>query len=292
MSLPDQQIPGVIHRRVGDMVVTALSDGYLVGSLDVLRNIGEEEARAMLLAAFRPVPRHTSVNCFLVRTTDRTILIDTGCGTTMQPTTGKLLQNLAAAGVTPESIDTILLTHMHGDHSNGLVDGAGKPHFPNATVRMHEAEWDYWGDSSNQAEVERSGNGLPYFAMAQRQMAPYLDRFEPFTEGEVAPGIIAVPLPGHTPGHTGYRIVSKTDSVLVWGDITHVPEIQIPRPEVTVIYDVNPAEAEASRRRILDETAANRSLVAGMHLHFPGYAHVVRDGDDHRLLPEAWRQEF
>ena len=128
--------------------------------------------------------------------------------------------------------------------------------------------------------------------MAQRQMAPYLDRLELFAGGKVAPGITAVPLPGHTPGHTGYRIASNGESLLVWGDIAHVPEVQIARPDVTVIYDVDPAEAKASRRRILAETATDRSLVAGMHLHFPGYAHVLRDGDDYRLFPEPWRQEM
>ncbi|MDT7952641.1 MAG: MBL fold metallo-hydrolase [Acetobacteraceae bacterium] len=290
MTVPDQQIPGVIHRRVGELFVTALSDGFLDGSLNVLRNIGEEEAAAMIRAAFRPVPRRTSVNCFLIRGDDATTLVDTGCGDTMQPTTGKLLGHLAAAGVAPEAIDLILLTHMHGDHSNGLSDASGRAVFPNATVTMHEAEWAYWSDSANVAEVERTGNGLPYFAMAQRQMAPYLNRLRTFRDGEVAPGITAVPLPGHTPGHTGYRVASEGESLLIWGDITHVPEVQIPRPDVTVIYDVDPAQAEASRRRILEQTAADRQLVAGMHLHFPGYAHVAQDAGGYRLVPEPWRQ--
>lgn len=290
--LPIQQIPGMIHRRVGDFVVTALSDGYLDGSLNVLRNIGEDEAGDLIRAAFRPVPRRTSVNCFLVRSADRIVLIDTGCGDTTQPTAGRLFANLEAAGVPLASVDTILLTHMHGDHSNGLIDGSGQPRFPNATVSMHAAEWAYWSDRSNLAEVERSGRGVPYFDMAQRQMAPYLDRLRLFDTGEVAPGITAVPLPGHTPGHTGYRIESGADSLLIWGDIAHVPEVQIPRPDVTVIYDVDPAQAEASRRRILAEVAANRQLVAGMHLHFPGYAHVARVGDDFRLVPEPWRQQL
>ena len=289
---PVQQIPGFIHRRVGDLVVTAISDGYLDGSLDVLRNIDVAEAADLVRAAFRPVPRRTSVNCFLVRGADRTILIDTGCGDTMQPTAGRLFANLDAAGVPLASVDTILFTHMHGDHSNGLVDAAGQPRFPNATVSMHAAEWAYWSDASNLAEVQRSGRGVPYFDTARRQMAPYLDRFRPFESGEVAPGITAVPLPGHTPGHTGYRIGSGADSLLIWGDIAHVPEVQIPRPEVTVIYDVDPAQAEASRRRILAEAAIAGQLVAGMHLHFPGYAHLVQDGATYRLVPEPWRQEM
>ena len=290
MPLPTQQIAGVIHRRVGEIVVTALSDGYLVGSLSVLRHITEAEAAAMITAAFRPVPRQTSVNCFLIRTGSRTVLVDTGCGATMQPSTGQLLGNLAAAGVAPEAIDTILLTHMHGDHSNGLSDPSGRAVFPSASVAMHEAEWAYWRDGANLAEVERSGNGLPYFAMAQQQMAPYRDRMRLFREGEVVPGVVAVPLPGHTPGHTGYRVKSGGDSLLIWGDITHVPEVQIPRPDVTVMFDVDPAQAEASRRRILEQTAADRQLVAGAHLHFPGYAHVAREADGYRLVPEPWTQ--
>ncbi|MGI4802736.1 MAG: MBL fold metallo-hydrolase [Janthinobacterium lividum] len=290
--IPVQQIPGIIHRRVGEIVVTALSDGYLDGSLDVLRNIEATEAADLVRAAFRPVPRRTSVNCYLVRTAGRTVLIDTGCGDTMQATAGRLFANLDAAGVPLAEIDTILLTHMHGDHSNGLTDAAGQALFPNATVSMHAAEWAYWSDGSNLAEVQRSGRGVPYFDTAQRQMAPYLDRLDLFESGEIAPGITAVPLPGHTPGHTGYRIGSGADSLLIWGDIAHVPEVQIPRPDVTVIYDVDPAQAEASRRRILAETAAAGQLLAGMHLHFPGYAHVTQDGTAYRLVPEPWRQEM
>ncbi len=292
MTLPTQQIAGLIHRRVGDIVVTAVSDGYLDGSLNVLRNIGEDDAAAMIRAAFRPVPRRTSVNCYLIRTGGQTVLVDTGCGGTMQPTTGKLLQHLAAAGVTPDAVDTILLTHMHGDHSNGLADASGRAVFANATVAMHEAEWAYWSNSGHLALVERSGQGVPYFAMAQQQMAPYGDRMRLFGEGEVAAGVTAVPLPGHTPGHTGYRVASGGESLLIWGDIAHVPEVQVPRPDVTVVYDVDPAQAEATRRRILERSAVHGELVAGMHLHFPGYAYVVRDADGYRLVPEPWRQEM
>ena len=287
---PERQIPGMIHRRVGDIILTALSDGYVDGSLALLRGIGEDDAVALLRAAFSPVPRRTSINCFLVRTAGRRILIDTGCGDNPQPTTGKLLGNLAAAGVEPGAIDTILLTHMHGDHSSGLLDAAGQPQFPNATIRMHADEWTYWSDAANAAEVERTGHGVPYFDMARRQMAPYLARLSLFHTGEVAPGITAVPLPGHTPGHTGYRIQSGPDSLLIWGDIAHVPDIQIPRPDVTVIYDVDPVQAASSRRAILAEAAETQQLVAGMHLHFPGYAHIARHGDDFHLVPEPWRQ--
>ena len=290
--LPDHQVPGVHHRRVGDIVVTALSDGYLQGAMTVFRNITQDESSAMLRAAFRPVPRRTSVNCFLIRAAGRTALVDCGCGPSMQASAGKLFDNLAAAAVDPATIDTVLLTHMHPDHSNALADADGGARFPNATLGMHAAEIAHWNDDAAVVRARETGQGVPYFATARVQLAPYHDRTTTYAGGEVFPGVTAVPLPGHTPGHTGYRVQSGDDSLLIWGDIVHLPEVQIPRPEVTIQFDVEPERAEATRRRILAEVAASGELVAGMHIHFPGYAHVVQDGETFRLLAEAWRLDF
>jgi glyoxylase-like metal-dependent hydrolase (beta-lactamase superfamily II) len=290
--IPDRQVPGLHHRHVGEIVVTAVSDGFLDGSLAVFRNITVDETTRLLTEAFRPVPRRTSVNCYLVRTPGHTTLIDCGCGPDMQPSAGKLFDNFAAAGVDPGEIDAVLLTHMHPDHSNGLADVAGEARFPNAMLAMHAAELAYWTSEDSVTRQERSGQGVPYFAGARAQLAPYRDRTRTFTGGEVAPGITAVPLPGHTPGHTGYRIGSGEHALLVWGDIVHLPEVQIPLPEVGIQFDVALEQAQATRRAILAEVAASGQLVAGMHIHFPGYAHVVRDGESYRLLQEAWRLDF
>ena len=129
-TLPTQQVPGLHHRRVGGVVVTAVSDGFLDGSMAVLRNIEADEAARMLVEAFRPVPRRTSVNCFLLRAEGRTALVDCGCGPAMQASAGKLFENLEQAGVAPGSIDTVLLTHMHPDHSNGLARWRGPAALP------------------------------------------------------------------------------------------------------------------------------------------------------------------
>ena len=120
-------------------------------------------------------------------------------------------------------------------------------------------------------------------------MAPYRDRMRTFAgEGEVLPGITAIPRPGHTPGHTTYLIASGCDQLLVWGDIVHIPEVQTARPEACVVYDTDPAQAEASRRAVFDMVATDRLLVTGMHLHFPGFSRLARDGDGYRLIPAAW----
>ena len=109
---------------------------------------------------------------------------------------------------------------------------------------------------------------------------------------EVFPGVTSVPLHGHTPGHSGYMISSGNESLLIWGDIVHVPDIQIPRPEVTIEFDTDPHAAAATRKRLLDQVTTDRQLVAGMHMHFPGFAHVTRDDDGYRMVPEPWDQAF
>ncbi|MDI3306199.1 MAG: MBL fold metallo-hydrolase [Acetobacteraceae bacterium] len=285
--IPEKQVPGVYHRRVGDITVTALSDGYLDGSMAVIQNIAPEEAARMLREAFRPVPRRTAVNTFLIQSAGRVALVDTGCGNAMGPTGGRLFENLAAMGVEPGEVDAVLLTHMHPDHSNGLADAEGRRLLPNAELVLHAAELAYWHDDAAMARADESSRQRNFQA-ARDQAAPYRDRIRSFTGGEVFPGVTPMPLPGHTPGHTGYMIASGKDSLLIWGDIVHVPEIQVPRPEVTMAFDVDPAQAEATRRRVFDMVATDGQAIAGMHLHFPGQAHLVRRGDGYVLLPDAW----
>ena len=197
VATPTQQIPGVYHRRVGDVVVTAVSDGVLQGSLQVLQNIATPDAERLLTAAFRPLPRFTSINTFLVRTGGRTALIDTGSGTSMGPSVGRLPANLQAAGVAPASIEAVLLTHVHPDHSNGLVDDSGALWFPNAELALHEAEMAHWHDDAAMARADEQGRERNFLA-ARRQLAPYRERMRLFSGGEVFPGVVAVPLPGHT----------------------------------------------------------------------------------------------
>ncbi|MBL6454696.1 MBL fold metallo-hydrolase [Belnapia sp. T6] len=283
---PQEQVPAVYHRRVGDIIVTAIGDGHLDGSMAVIQNIPPEEAAQMLRDAFRPVPRRTAVNTFLIHSGGRTALVDTGCGTGLAASAGKLFQNLKAAGVAPEAIDTVLLTHMHPDHSNGLAEG-GRALFPEAELVLHEAELRFWHDDSAMARADESSRQRNFQA-ARDQAAPYRDRTRTFQGGEVFPGVTAMPFPGHTPGHTGYLVASGAETLLIWGDIIHLPEIQIPRPEVTMAFDIDPVQAEATRRRVFELVASEGLAVAGMHMHFPGLLHLTRRGTGYALLPEAW----
>jgi len=287
MSQPAAQIPGVYHRKIGDIIVTTISDGYLDGTLDVMRNVDLDEAKQILTDAFRPA-RRTSVNTFLIHSKGRTALVDTGSGNYMAPTAGFVQRNLVAAGFDPKSIDTVLLTHMHPDHSAGLTDMTnGQLLFPNAELVMHENELPHWFDDGAMAKADERSAKL-FFQAGREQVAPYKKRTRLFKSGEVFPGVTAVPSHGHTPGHTAYLVESGNEQLMIWGDTVHVPEVQTAFPEAGMAFDTDLAAAAAARKRMFDRVATDGILIAGMHLHFPAFSRLARRGGAYALYPEAW----
>lgn len=290
-SQPTRQIPGIYHRKIGDIVVTVISDGYLDGGLDVMRNVDLDAAHRLLSERFRPV-RRININAFVIHSSGRTAIIDTGSGNYLGPTAGFLQRNLAAAGVDSSSIDTVLLTHMHPDHSAGLTDMSnGELLFPNAELVMHENEPKHWFDDGAMARADERAKRL-YFLAGREQVAPYKDRTRLFTGGEVFPGVTAVPSVGHTPGHTAYLVASGDDQLMIWGDTVHVPEVQTAIPDAGMAFDTDLAAAASARKRMFDRVAADGVLIAGMHLHFPSFSHLKRSGDAYELIPEPWVHAF
>ena len=289
-ALPTRQVPGVYHRRLGSLLVTALSDGYVDPPADAPRGITREEAEALMLAGNGRPGTRISVNAFLIRGGGRTILVDAGSGTTMGPSCGRLSENLHAAGIIETEVDAVLLTHVHPDHSNGLTSDEGVALFPRADIHVHAAEIAHWfDDAAMAAATERSRTR--YFQSARFRLAPYRDRIRTFTDGPVLPGITAVSCPGHTPGHSAFRVNTPDESMLIWGDTVHVPELQVPRPDVTMLYDADPPMAAASRRAIFDLVVRDGLVVGGMHLHFPGFARMAHSSGEYRVLPEPWSYE-
>jgi glyoxylase-like metal-dependent hydrolase (beta-lactamase superfamily II) len=286
-SQAPQQIPGVYHRKIGDILVTSISDGYIDGTLDVMRNVDLAKAKQILSDAFRPA-RRTSVNTFLIHSKGRMALIDTGSGHYMGSAAGFVQRNLAAAGIDAKAIDTVLLTHMHPDHSAGLTDMSnGNLLFPNAELVMHENEPAHWFDDGALAKADERAAKL-FFQAGREQVAPYKKQTRLFKQGEVFPGVTAIPCHGHTPGHTAFLVTSGNEQLMIWGDTVHVPEVQTAIPEAGMAFDTDLAAAAASRKRMFDRVSADGVLIAGMHLHFPAFARLARRGDAYALYPEAW----
>ena len=280
------QTQGIYRRRVGGILVTALLDGQIELSLDYVTGIGRDEVGTLHAAGFRPDPPPITITAFLLQGAGRTILIDTGGGTACGPFAGNLTAALAIAGVAPAQVDTVLLTHAHIDHVSGLIDAAGQAVFPQARVKLHKDEAGLWLNDEAMEAAPDAAKGA--FAAARAGLDPYTARTDLFAGGEVAPGVTAMPAPGHTPGHTAYMIADGDDRLLIWGDIVHFPAIQFDKPEAALVFDSDEDQARATRAKILALAAAEKFAVAGMHLDFPTFGHVTKSGAAYRFLPEPW----
>ncbi len=273
------------HWQVGEATLTTLSDGYFEIPLEHLIVYAPmQRVLEVQHNALRSNPPRLDVNAYLVRSPHHgPVLIDTGGGSQLMASMGRLPFALKAAGVSAESIKTVLLTHLHGDHCGGLVDPEGKASFPNAELILHRAEAAYWLEGNLDEVQDRQT-----FEFVRHMLAPYASRTRLIEGGEVTPGIHAVPLPGHTPGHTGYRIGNGPASVLIWGDIIHVPAVQSALCDAGTVMDVDAALAVKTRRETFRHVAEEGTFVAGMHIEFPGLAQLKSEGDGYRLIAAHW----
>lgn len=257
--------------RVGAFTVTPLRDGLFPLEPGMIPAAESQAGQALLKAAGLPAkgPSPEPVNAFLIRRGERHWLLDAGCGTVLGPGFDRVTAALAAEGVRPEQIETIWLSHLHADHAGGLLTPDRLARFANAELVLQEREVAYWSDAAARASAPAPLS--PMFETAQAVLAAYPDRVRRIPgEAELAPGIHAVPLPGHTPGHMGVLIADGSDRLLIWGDIVHSRILQMPHPDWTVIWDTDPAEAITTRRRILDRAAVDGLTVTGMHLATSG----------------------
>jgi glyoxylase-like metal-dependent hydrolase (beta-lactamase superfamily II) len=277
--------PQFASRQIGEYLVTALSDGNMAASLDLLLGIDSTAAGDIQRQAGIADVGNIHINGYLIRGKGRTILVDTGTGG-LNNAGGLLQQNLVALGVSPEDIDTVLLTHAHPDHIGGLLDAEARPVFTRANVYIHPLEIDHWQDNDKQQRaVERVQR---IFALVRRTLNAYKHALHLLDDRELAPGIRPVWLPGHTPGHTGFRIDSLGQSLLIWGDIVHYPHIQTAHPDASIAFDFDPVQAEATRTTLLAQVVAENLLIAGMHFGKQGFAHIFPAGNGYRL---AWLEE-
>jgi glyoxylase-like metal-dependent hydrolase (beta-lactamase superfamily II) len=278
--------PGYFRMMVGDIEVTAISDGTVDLPVNqLLTNTTPKHVDQVLAKNFLKSPLETSVNAYLVNTGTKLVLIDVGAGSLFGPTLGKLAANIKAAGYQPEQVDEIYITHMHPDHVGGL-SANGAMSFPNATVRADKHDADYW--LAAETLEKATGDSKGFVQGAQAMLAPYvkagkLSTFEGNTD--LVPGVKAVASHGHTAGHATYVVESQGQKLVLWGDLMHVAAVQFPEPSVTIKFDSDSKTAAVQRKKAYADAAKGGYWIAAAHLPFPGIGHIVTSGKGYTYIP-------
>ena len=286
VSKLDQPQAGYYRYKVGSVEVIALSDGTVGLGLfnGIVANASPKKITALLDHNFQTSPIDASVNAFLIKLNSKLILVDAGSAELVGPTAGKLPDSLRAVGVKPEEITDVFITHIHPDHSGGLVSADGKLVFPNAAVHINKKEADFWLNKANAAGRQEPQKS--FFDQAEHKVKPYFDAGKAQTfDGatEFFPGFRSEPSYGHTPGHVFYVLESNGEKLVFLGDLINV-KIQLTDPTISLRFDTDTEPAIAERRRALEDAAKNGYLVAPAHMPFPGIGRVGRDGKGYRWI--------
>lgn len=288
------QAPGFYRFRVGGWTVTTVHDGFFRRPLEgFVRNAPLADVQAVMAESFLPGDAITiSFTITFAQRGDTLVVFDAGNGVTAaNATNGRMIANMAAAGIDPARVTHVIHSHFHGDHVNGLLNAENGRAFPNAEIIVPAPEWAWWSDEGNTTRSPEGQRGN--FANSARRFAPYQGRIRQITPGgEVIPGITSIAAHGHTPGHTIYRISDGADQLIFLADTLNRPELMARRPDWQIVFDFDGEAASTGRRRILDMVATDRIRVTGYHFPFPANGffarHVTAGAQGFIFVPADW----
>jgi glyoxylase-like metal-dependent hydrolase (beta-lactamase superfamily II) len=293
-----KQAPNFYRYKVGDTEVSVVSDGVVRFKLPptFVANVPAEEVKKQLAANFVDTELfNNTYTPIVVNTGKNLVVIDTGFGEagieTSKGTAGNFLNNLAAAGIDPKNVDTVIISHFHGDHVNGLLRKDNTPAFPNAAIKVPAAEQKFWMDDGEMSKAAGNQRMEGLFKNNRRIFgnAEIAKRVQPYDAGkEIVPGITAVATNGHSIGHNSQIVSSGGKSLFVQGDVTHVPYLFARNPGWHLMFDQDPQAAEATRRKVYDMLAAEKMMVQGFHYPFPAVAYIEKTPTGYREHMVQW----
>jgi len=290
------QAAGWYRYRIGTIEITVATDGVARFKMaeDHVTNQKLDAVNAALAEVFMEKGMMTTpYNPIAVNIGSKLAVIDTGTGESNHKKSngvgGQFITNLAAAGIDRKAVDTVIISHYHGDHINGLLMDDNSLTYPNAEILVPAPEHAFWMDDGEMSRAS-SGRVQTNFKNVRRvfnaEVMKHVKTYE--WDKELIPGVTAQGTPGHTPGHTSFVIASGADSVYVQSDVTHVPFLFVRHPDWHAFYDQDGAKAEATRRKVYDMLVADKLRVQGFHYPFPSLAHIEKSGTGYREIPVIW----
>jgi glyoxylase-like metal-dependent hydrolase (beta-lactamase superfamily II) len=285
-----KQGPSFYRYKIGEFEVTALNEGLARNAAVQNMAVNKQlpDIQKALGDAFLPTDHVINqFNTLVINTGRNLVLVDSGFGDNGPPTAGSLITNMQAAGIDPKTIDTVLVSHFHGDHISGIRAKAGAANFPNAEIMVPAGEWQFWTDASNQAKVIDAFK--PGFGNVKRVFDPVAKDVKQFEHGkELVPGISSVDARGHSPGHTAFLVSSGNGKLLITSDsVNH--QILIRNPEWSLWADMDAAMAISTRKRLLDMAATDKIQISAYHLPFPSTGFISKRGDGYEFHPAYWQ---
>ncbi len=278
--------PAFQRFKVGDATVTAIYDGIWEKPHDpaFIKNASVDDVKGAMTAAglsadFVSIP----LTVYVVESGGKLIMCDSGSGSGQwQPTAGRLAAGMAAAGIDPNKISTILVSHFHPDHIFGLMQKeTNAPVYPNAEIVVNGAEYAWWTEPGRVEKLPEARKKLG--ARINAVFPQWTNIRQAAADAEVAPGLRFIGAPGHTAGHVAFHLASGGDQLVISNDTCYVPALGVAHPDWHGAYDQDGAMAETSRRKLMDRVIADGARICGSHFPFPGAGHITRDGTSYVL---------
>ena len=274
-------MPRISAIAVGSLKVVALRDGELFLPSGALVNLSEQDLKTISNDENSRLA-YSNVNAYLIQSKDQNLLIDSGCRDLFGPTCGFVQEALKEAGLVPGDITDIFLTHLHPDHIAGTINTDGTAVFENATLKVLDKEYSFW---SSQNFEETEVNGADWANLAKAVLHAYKDRLETLSfDSDIASGVSSVSIPGHTPGHSGFRVDDGNESLIQMGDILHVPNLQLINPNVATVFDIDPEAALKSRKGVLDMVSTDKMLCTSGHMLDQKFGHLEKKGTGYNFI--------
>jgi glyoxylase-like metal-dependent hydrolase (beta-lactamase superfamily II) len=261
--------------------VTTLCDGERTLPPEALKNLSDEDT-VKINSDDNQSLTFTNFNACMIQNGTQNLLVDTGCGNLFGPTCGFILDALDELDLTSNDITDIFITHLHPDHIGGCINEDNSPVFKNASFKIVEKEYNFW--TSKEFDSDEI-NGTDWSSLAQNVLSAYDAQLELLIGNkDIISGVSTVPLPGHTPGHTGFRVDDGSQSMFHMGDIIHVPNLQLKDPNISTLFDVDPESALSSRKYALDMASSDNLLCTSGHMLDPKFVHLEKRGSSYLTI--------